>query len=68
METRGIIFPTTTRAAARIAGVKMAWREFKATPEDILIQVTVHNRGPEAATLHCSRIYGSVVRGRGILP
>jgi hypothetical protein len=25
---------------------------FKATPEDILIQVTVHNRGPEAATLH----------------
>jgi len=25
---------------------------FKATPDDILIQVTVHNRGPEAATLH----------------
>jgi hypothetical protein len=25
---------------------------FKATPEDILIQVTVHNRGPDAATLH----------------
>jgi Glycosyl hydrolase family 63 C-terminal domain len=25
---------------------------FKATPEDILIKVTVHNRGPEAATLH----------------
>ena len=25
---------------------------FKATPEDILIQLTVHNRGPEAATLH----------------
>jgi hypothetical protein len=25
---------------------------FKATPEDILIQVTVHNRGPEAAPLH----------------
>jgi hypothetical protein len=24
----------------------------KASPEDILIQVTVHNRGPEAATLH----------------
>jgi len=25
---------------------------FKATPNDILIQVTVHNRGPEAAELH----------------
>ncbi len=24
----------------------------KASPEDILIQITVHNRGPEAATLH----------------
>ena len=24
----------------------------KATPEDILVQVTVHNRGPERATLH----------------
>jgi hypothetical protein len=24
----------------------------KATPEDILIQITVHNRGPAAATLH----------------
>jgi hypothetical protein len=25
---------------------------FKATPDDILIQVTVHNRGPETAELH----------------
>ncbi len=25
---------------------------FKVTPEDMLIQVTAHNRGPEAATLH----------------
>ena len=24
----------------------------KAAPEDVLIQITVHNRGPEAATLH----------------
>ena len=24
----------------------------KASPEDILIQITVHNRGPEPATLH----------------
>jgi hypothetical protein len=24
----------------------------KASPEDLLVQVTVHNRGPEAATLH----------------
>ncbi len=24
----------------------------KATPEDLLIRVTIHNRGPEAATLH----------------
>ena len=24
----------------------------KASPEDMLIQITVHNRGPEAATLH----------------
>jgi hypothetical protein len=24
----------------------------KASPEDILVQITVHNRGPEAATLH----------------
>jgi len=24
----------------------------KATPEDVLVQITVHNRGPEAATLH----------------
>jgi hypothetical protein len=24
----------------------------KATPEDILVRITVHNRGPEAATLH----------------
>ena len=29
-----------------------SWNTPKPTPEDILIRITVVNRGPEAATLH----------------
>ena len=36
----------------------------KATPEDILMRVTVHNRGPETAHSSC-RICGFATHGRG---
>jgi hypothetical protein len=37
----------------------------KAEPEDILMRVTIYNRGPAAATIICYRNCGSVTRGRG---
>ncbi len=37
----------------------------KAAPDDILMRVTVHNRGPEEATIHCCRNCGFATPGRG---
>jgi hypothetical protein len=37
----------------------------KQTPEDILIQISVCNRGPEPATLHSCRPYGFATSGHG---
>ena len=36
----------------------------KAAPDDILIRLTVHNRGPEARRCICCRRYGSAIVGR----
>ena len=37
----------------------------KQTPEDILIQISVCNRGPEPATFTCCRLYGFATSGHG---
>ena len=37
----------------------------KKDPEDMLVRITVHNRGPEAARLGCCRRSGSGTRGHG---
>ena len=37
----------------------------KEGPEDVLIRITVHNRGPETARLRCCRRCGSGTLGRG---
>jgi hypothetical protein len=37
----------------------------KASPEDILVRITVENRGPEPATCTCCRRSGSATHGRG---
>jgi hypothetical protein len=37
----------------------------KAGPEDILIRITAHNRGPEA-TVHLLPTFGSAIPGRGV--
>ena len=36
----------------------------KADPEDMLIRITVHNRGPEAAELHLLPTFGFATPGR----
>ena len=38
----------------------------KAGPEDILIRITVHNRGPEKARLRCCQRSGFGTRGHGV--
>ena len=37
----------------------------KASPDDVLMQITVHNRGPEAARCICCRKSGFATPGRG---
>ena len=37
-------------------------------PDDILVQITAVNRGPEQAELHCCRLCGSATTGHHGLP